>query len=116
MLKHTIMLETVTAVPLQQTMDDNQHSGTCHVWDPRPLHYFLALRQVADSKGNSVAYPKAVLGLPFSDQGNSYFFSNDYEMQCKTANQGTTGGGKVSIHCPGMSLVRCIHWHSCSKH
>ena len=58
--------------------------------------------QVADSKGNSVAYPKAVLGLPFSDEGNSYFFSNEYEMQCKTGNQGTTGGGKVSIHCSGL--------------
>ena len=48
-----------------------------------------------DSKGDTVAYPKAVLGLPFSDQGNSYFFSDDYEMQCKTADQGAPGGGKV---------------------
>ena len=47
-----------------------------------------------------MAYPKAVLGLPFSDQGNSYFFSDDYDMQCRTANQGGTGGGKVTMNCP----------------
>lgn len=52
-------------------------------------------QQVSDGKGDSVAYPKAVLALPFSDQGNSYFFSDDYEMQCSSASQRAAGGGKV---------------------
>ena len=51
---------------------------------------------MSDGKGDTVAYPKAVLGLPFKDQGNSYLFNDDYEMQCSSASQKSTGGGKVS--------------------
>lgn len=61
--------------------------------------------KVADGKGDTVAYPKAVLGLPFSDQGNSFFFTDDYEMQCSSASQKATGGGKV------MSLNHLLKLH-----
>ena len=51
--------------------------------------------QVSDAKGDTAHYPKAVLSLPFSDQGNTYFFNDNYDLECKTASQNTTGGSKV---------------------
>lgn len=53
------------------------------------------LEQVSDTKGDTASYPMAVLSLPFSDQGNTYFFNDDYDLECNTASQNTTGGSKV---------------------
>ena len=53
------------------------------------------LRQVSDSKGDTVEYPKAVTSVPFTDQGNTYFFNDDYQLACGTADQNRTAGSKV---------------------
>ncbi len=54
--------------------------------------------QVNDTKGDVLAYPKAVLQLPFSDQDNTYFFADDYECNC-SGDYPDSGSGKVSMLC-----------------
>ena len=51
--------------------------------------------QVTDSKGDTVAYPKAILSLPFTDQGNTYFFTDNYDYVCGSENSTASGGSKV---------------------
>ncbi|KAL0038988.1 hypothetical protein WJX77_004310 [Trebouxia sp. C0004] len=50
--------------------------------------------QVSDSKGDTVEYPKAILSLPFSDQGNTYFFTDDYNIICGNQNSTASAGSK----------------------
>eukprot|EP00884_Botryococcus_braunii_P012476 jgi/Botrbrau1/21229/Bobra.39_2s0028.1 len=38
--------------------------------------------QVNDEKGDSLAYPKVITALPFTDKGNTYFFEDDYQAGC----------------------------------
>jgi hypothetical protein len=52
---------------------------------------------VSDSKGETVEYPKAILSLPFSDQGNTYFFTDDYNIPCGNQNSTASAGSKVSV-------------------
>ncbi len=59
---------------------------------------------MSDSKGDTVSYPKTVLSLPFSDQGNTYFFTDNYEIACGSENQTSSGGGKVSQTLSGHNL------------
>lgn len=47
-----------------------------------------------DRKGDRLEYPKAVLALPFSDTGNTYFANDDYNVNC-SGNFPDNGGGKV---------------------
>lgn len=54
--------------------------------------------QVEDRKGDRLEYPKAVLSLPFSDVGNTYFAVDDYNVNC-SGNFLDNGGGKVRILC-----------------
>ena len=50
--------------------------------------------QVEDRKGDRLEYPKAVLSLPFSDVGNTYFAVDDYSVNC-SGNFLDNGGGKA---------------------
>ncbi|DBA77674.1 TPA: hypothetical protein ACH3X2_008376 [Trebouxia sp. C0005] len=50
--------------------------------------------QVSDSKGDTVEYLKAVLSLPFSDQGNTYFFTDNYDIPCGNQNSTAAAGNK----------------------
>jgi len=52
---------------------------------------------VSDSKGETVEYPKAILSLPFTDQGNTYFFTDDYNIPCGNQNSTASAGSKVSV-------------------
>ena len=52
--------------------------------------------QVEDRKGDRLEYPKAVLSLPFSDVGNTYFAVDDYNVNC-SGNFLDDGGGKVRV-------------------
>lgn len=52
---------------------------------------------MSDSKGDTVEYPKAILSLPFSDQGNTYFFTDDYNIPCGNQNSTASAGSKVSV-------------------
>ena len=76
------------------------------------------LAQVSDSKGDVLAYPKAVLSLPFSDSGNTFYFDDDYHVDCQ-GDFYDTHGGKVghglaawsamsSCHAAKLCLVVCI--------
>ena len=60
--------------------------------------------QVEDRKGDRLEYPKAVLSLPFSDVGNTYFAVDDYNVNC-SGNFLDNGGGKARV------LLRST-WHS----
>ena len=54
--------------------------------------------QVADEKGDTVAYPKVVTSLPFADTDNTYFFNDDYQVRCD-GDYNDSGGGKVRNAC-----------------
>jgi len=60
---------------------------------------------VSDSKGDTVEYPKAILSLPFSDQGNTYFFTDNYNIPCGNQNSTASAGSKVSV-CNNMAQLQ----------
>lgn len=72
--------------------------------------HLVAMCQVSDAKGDTVEYPMAVLSLPFTDQGNTYFFKDDYNLVCNTETQNTTGGSKVIHFEACISQHVCIHY------
>ena len=47
-----------------------------------------------DEKGDTLEYPKVVRSLPFWDTANTYFFNDDYTVNC--VEDVDQGGGKVS--------------------
>lgn len=52
------------------------------------------LLQVVDRKGDTLEYPKVVRALPFWDSANTYFFNDDYTLNCP-GDYTDQGGGKV---------------------
>lgn len=53
--------------------------------------------QVSDTKGDVLAYPKAILSLPFLDSGNTFYFEDDYHVDCQ-GDYYDAHGGKVSCN------------------
>ncbi|KAK9842270.1 hypothetical protein WJX81_003820 [Elliptochloris bilobata] len=53
--------------------------------------------RVEDRKGDRLEYPKAVLALPFSDVGNTYFAIDDYIVNC-SGKFLDNGGGKDVVY------------------
>ena len=56
--------------------------------------------QVSDAKGDVLSYPKAVLSLPFTDTDDTFFYLDDYHVNC-AGDYVDAGGGKV--RCGGQS-------------
>ncbi len=54
----------------------------------------LVNSQVKDNKGDVLEYPKVVTGLPFWDSANTYFFNDDYTLNCP-GDYTDQSGGKV---------------------
>lgn len=61
--------------------------------------------QVDDHKGDTAAYPKVVLRLPFVDTDNTYFYNDDYQIRCQ-GDYNDTGSGKVSCSLP-LGCLTC---------
>jgi hypothetical protein len=63
----------------------------------RPL-----LLQVKDNKGDTLEYPKVVQSLPFWDTANTYFFDDDYLVNCNGEFTDQSGGkvGRPLLKCP----------------
>ena len=76
----------------------------CHVASGKDIRSGTLALQVEDRKGDRLEYPKAVLSLPFSDVGNTYFAVDDYNVNC-SGNFLDNGGGKA------CDLLRSA-WHS----
>lgn len=74
-------------------------------WTP-PLWHAMAevviamghAEQVKDNKGDTLEYPKVIRSLPFWDTANTYFFNDDYTVNCN-GQYSDQSGGKVRL-CP----------------
>lgn len=49
---------------------------------------------MVDRKGDTLAYPKVIKQLPFTDADNTYFYEDDYQGTCEEQYT-DTGGGQV---------------------
>ena len=61
-----------------------------------------------DDKGDTLEYPKVIQSLPFWDTANTYFFDDNYNLNCN-GQYNDQGGGKVSLKSaelimPGLNL------------
>ena len=77
-----------------------------------PADMHGAWPQISDAKGDELSYPKAVLSLPFSDSDDTFFYLDDYHVNC-AGDYVDAGGGKVrqvTVLAPGLLallLTRC---------
>ena len=56
----------------------------------------MCTTQVKDMKGDTLEYPKVIQSLPFWDTANTYFFNDDYTVNCN-GQYTDQSGGKASI-------------------
>lgn len=70
--------------------------------------------QVIDKKGDTLEYPKVVQTLPFWDSANTYFFNDDYTLNC-AGEYTDQGGGKVT-HSSDATSEMTLHFAFFAKH
>lgn len=66
----------------------NMHCLACSLDDTERA----LLLQVKDNKGDTLEYPKVVQSLPFWDKANTYFFDDDYLVNCNGEFSDQSGG------------------------
>ncbi|KAK9829252.1 hypothetical protein WJX72_004782 [[Myrmecia] bisecta] len=81
--------QTVASDPFNVDFDIQSEDGLFNGRKP--------ILRVDDRKGDTLAYPKVIQQLPFSDQANTFFFNDDYQAQCNSQYL-DSGGGKDVVY------------------